>query len=185
MGALSELDEFVLNPQVRTSSVAVPGTSRKNNSENREPTGDCSLGDPCPKAVFSIYHTSNLNDSEQVETHHMVTEVQEEIPNCSLGISSGKQKKARCTSQPQFCSENTPATNEADKILLALQQLATNNNSVKLNNNINKISKLPISLTTTMPTFDGKTDKLKLFEDIFQKSLKILNQLTEGKMNTY
>ena len=29
LGALSKLDEFLLNPQVRTCSVAVPGTSRK------------------------------------------------------------------------------------------------------------------------------------------------------------
>ena len=37
----------------------------------------------------------------------MVTAVQEEILYCSSGISSGKQKKARSTSQPQFRSDNT------------------------------------------------------------------------------
>ena len=109
----------------------------------------------------------------------MVTAVQGEIPYCSSGISSGKQKKARSTSQPQFRSENTPATIEADQILLALQQLATNNNSANFNNNISRISKLPKSLTTTMPTFDGKSEKFELFEDLFQTSLKIHNQLTE------
>ena len=41
------------------------------------------------------------------------------------------------------------------------------------------MSKLPKSLTTTMPTFDGKTEKFELFEDLFQTSLKIHNQLTE------
>ena len=86
----------------------------------------------------------------------MVTAVQEEIPYCSSGISSGKQKKARSTSQPQFLIENTPATIEADPILLALQQLATNSNSANFNNNISRISKLLKSLTTTMPTFHGK-----------------------------
>ena len=35
LGALSKLDEFLLNPQVRTCSVAVPGTSRNGSSENR------------------------------------------------------------------------------------------------------------------------------------------------------
>ena len=49
LGALSKLDKFLLKPQVRTCSVAVPGTSKNNNSENREPTGDRSLGDPCPE----------------------------------------------------------------------------------------------------------------------------------------
>ena len=78
--ALSKLDEFLLNPQVRTCSVAVPGTSRNNNSENREPTGDRSLGDPCPEVLFSACHFNNLNDSEQEERHHIVTGVPEEIP---------------------------------------------------------------------------------------------------------
>ena len=30
-----------------------------------------------------------------------------------------------------------------------------------------------------MPTFDGKSEKFKLFEDLFQTSLKIHNQRTE------
>ena len=119
-------------------------------------------------------------DSEEVHNDHdMVTAVQEEIPYYSSGISSGKQKKVRCTSQPQFRSENTPATIEADQILWALQQLATNSNSANVNNNNNRISKLPKSLTTTMPTFDGKSKKFELFEDLFQTSLKTHNQLTE------
>ena len=115
----------------------------------------------------------------------MVTANQEEIPYCSSGISSGKQKKARSTSQPQFHSENTPATIEADQILLTLQQLATNSNSANVNNNSNRISKLPKSLTTTMPTFDGKSEKFDLFEDLFQTSLKIQNPLTEEDKINY
>ena len=109
----------------------------------------------------------------------IVRAVQEEISYCSSGISSAKQKRARSTSQTQFRSENTPATIEADQILLALQQLATNSISANFNNNISRISKLPKSLTTTMPTFDWKSEKFELFEDLFQTSLKIHNQLTE------
>ena len=117
--------------------------------------------------------------------HDLVTAVQEEIPYQSSGISSAKQKKARSTSQPQFRSESTPATIEADQILLPLQQLATNNNSANFNNNSNRISKLPKSLTTTMPTFDGKSGKLELYEDLFQTSLNIHNQLTEEDKINY
>ena len=125
-------------------------------------------------------------DSEEVHNDRdMVTAVQEEIPYCSSGIFSGKQNKARSTSQPQFRSENTPATIEADQILLTLQQLATNSNSANVNNNSNRISKLPKSLTTTMPTFDGKSEKFELFEDLFQTSLKIHNQLTEEDKINY
>ena len=40
LGALSKLDEFLPNPQVRNCSVAVQGTSRNTNWENREATGD-------------------------------------------------------------------------------------------------------------------------------------------------
>ena len=118
--------------------------------------------------------------TEEFRQHpHMMTATQEEIPYCSPSTSPGKQKKARSTSQPQFRSENTPATIEADQILLALQQLATNSNSANFNNNISEISKLPKSLTTTMSTFDGKSEKIELFEDRFQTGLKNQNQLTE------
>ena len=92
--------------------------------------------------------------------------VQEEIPYCSPGTSLRKQKKARSASQPQFRRENTPATIEADQILLVLQQLATNSNSANFNNNFNRISKLPKSLSTTMPTFDAISEKFELFEDL-------------------
>ena len=201
LGALSKLDEFLLNPQVRTCSVAARGTSRNSNSENRETHVDRSSDDPYPEVGYFPHHSGQLNSPEAETISHTVTETysqmvtggtgevrhyphtktaaQEEIPYCSPTNSSGKQKKARSTSQPQFRSENTPATIEADQILLALQQLATNSNSANFNNNISRISKLPKSLTTTMPTIDGKSEKFELFEDLFQTSLKIHNQLTE------
>ena len=125
-----------------------------------------------------------MNGSELLEIHHMMTGVQEGIPYCSSGTSSGKRKKAGYASQPQFRSENILETNETDQILLALQHLAMNGNSANLNNNIIRISKLPKSFTTTMPTFDGKSEKFEQFEDLFQKSLNIHNQLIEeNKIN--
>ena len=36
-----------------------------------------------------------------------------------------------------------------------------------------------------MPTFDGKTEIFELFEDLFQTSLKIHNQLTEEDRINY
>ena len=44
---------------------------------------------------------------------------------------------------------------------------------------------MPKSLTTTMPTFDGKSEKFELFEDLFQTGLKIHNQLTEEDIINY
>ena len=107
------------------------------------------------------------------------TGFREEIPHWSFGTSSGKQKKARSTRQPHIRSENVPATIEADQILLPLQQLATKSNSTNSYKKIEKDSKLAKSFTTTMPTFDGQSEKFKLFEDVFQTSLKIHNQRTE------
>ena len=73
LGALSKLDEFLLNPQVRTCSVAVSETSRKGDSGNREPTGDRSLKDPCPEVMCSSHHhhSGNLNSSEVEEYLHI------------------------------------------------------------------------------------------------------------------
>ena len=70
MGALSKLDDFLLNPQVRTCSVAVPGMSRNSNSENREPTGDRSVTDPCPELGFSYHHSGSHNSSEVEDYPH-------------------------------------------------------------------------------------------------------------------
>ena len=133
---------------------------------------------------------TNRNDHDmvtrdQIDNRRDMTGIHEEVTYCSPSTSSGKQKKNRSASQPQFRSENTPATIEADQILLALQQLANNNISANFHNNINRISKLPKSLTTTMPTFDGKTEKFELSEDLFQTSLKIHNQLTEDDRINY
>ena len=132
-------------------------------------------------------HDMVTGATEQNRNCHDIdmTGVHEEFTNCSPSTSSGKQKN-HSTSQPQFRSEDTPVTIEADKILLALQQLASGNNSANFHNYINRTSKLPKSLTTTMPTFDRKSEKFELFEDLFQTSLKIHNQLTEdGRINYF
>ena len=72
LGALSKLDEFLSNPQTRTLSGTVPGTSRNNDLQNREPTGDRSQIDPHPKVEFSTRRTSNSTDSDPDETSHSV-----------------------------------------------------------------------------------------------------------------
>ena len=64
--------------------------------------------------------------------------------------------------------------------------MATNSNSANFNNNISRILKLPKSLTSTMPTFDGNSEKFELYEDLFQTNLKMHNQLTqEDKINYF
>ena len=70
LGALSKLDEFLLNPQVGTCSVAVPGTSRNTNWENRETTGDRSSDDPYPEVGYFSHHSGQLNSPETKTNPH-------------------------------------------------------------------------------------------------------------------
>ena len=73
LGALSKLDEFLLNPQVRTCSVAVQGTSGNANLENRETHGDRSSKDPYPEVGYFPHHSGQLNSLEAETNSHMVT----------------------------------------------------------------------------------------------------------------
>ena len=200
-----------MNPLIQGKSGATPVMSRNAFSTNQGTNEDDSQSDPHPEA--GIFGNQTMRNSGQKDRRDMVTgvqrgrfcgrdmvtgatkqignrrdmvtEVHEEVTYCSPSTSSGKQKNNRSTSQPQFRSENTAATIEADQDLLALQQLANNNNSANFHNNINRIAKLPKSLTTTMPTFDGKSEKFELFEDLFQTSLKMHNEPTENDRINY
>ena len=191
LGVLARLDDFLKNPLTQGHSGTATETSRNVFSASQGTNKDDTQSNPHPEAgIFNNQMTQNCGpeggqdmekgvQKERLCGHDMVTGVHEEVTYCSPSTSSGKQKENRSTSQPQFRSENTPTTIEADQILLALQQLANNNSSANFHNNINRISKLPKSLLTTMPTFDGKSEKFELFEDFFQTKLKIHNQLIE------
>ena len=74
LGALSKLDEFLLNPQVRTCSVAAHGTSRNSNSESRETHGDCSSNDRCAEVGHFPHHSGQLNSPEAETISYTVTE---------------------------------------------------------------------------------------------------------------
>ena len=133
--ALSILDEFLLNPQIRTISGTSLGGLWNADVENQEPSRDCSQNDHYPEVEFCTCRASSLTESNQEKTSHMVKGVGEEITYCAPETSLGKQKKARSTSQPPFRSENTPATIEADQILLTLQKLVSNSNSANFSRN--------------------------------------------------
>ena len=210
LGALARPDDFLMNPLLQGHSETTPESSRNALNTSQGTNEDDPQNDPHPEAGLShgqmtqnsgpedghdmvigvqkesLYgHDMVTRATEQIDKCHDVTEVHKEVTYCPPSTSSGKQKRNHSTSQPQLCNENTPATIEADQILLALQQLANNNNSANFHNNINRISQLPKSLTTTMPTFDGKSEKIELLEDLFQTSLKFHNQLTEDDRINY
>ena len=210
LGALASLDDFLMNPLLHGRSRTTPEPSQNALSLSQGANEDDSQNDSHPEAgLFNGLMTQNCGPgeshniltgaTEQIRNRHdMVigaTEqigncqdmagVHEEVTYCSPSTSSGKQKKNRSTSQPHFRNETTPVTIEADEILLALQQLANNNKSANFHNIINRISKLPKSLNTTIPMFDGKSEKFELYEDLFQASLKIYLQLTEDDRINY
>ena len=74
LGALPKLDEFLLNPQVWACSVAVQGTSRNANSENRESHRDRSSNDPYPEVGYFPHHSGQPNSPETETNSHVVTE---------------------------------------------------------------------------------------------------------------
>ena len=171
----------LLNPQIQTCSGTAPWLYRSSNSETH---WGWSPIDSYPDVGFTARPVSTSADLDCKETSHMVTGAQGEIHFCSLGTSSGKQMKAWSTSQPQCCIENIPTRIEVDQFLLALKQLATNSNFAKFDSIIKRFSKLAKYLTTTMPTFDGKSENFELFEEVFQTSLKIHNQRRRKRLST-
>ena len=194
LGALARLDSFLMDPLLPGHSGTTPEPSRNALNSSQGTNEDDSQNDPRPEAgLFQGQMTQNSGPedrhdmvtgaTEQIGNCHNMTGVHKDVTYCPPSTSSGKQKN-HSTSQPQYRSENTPATNETDQILLALQQLVINNNSANFYNNVNRISKLPKSPTTT-PTYDGKTEKFELFEDLLQSSLKIHKQLTEDDKINY
>ena len=76
LGALSRLHELLLKTQVRTCSVAVPGTSRNNNSENRETAGNRSSDDLYPEVGYFSHHSGQLNSPETENNPHIYDMIQ-------------------------------------------------------------------------------------------------------------
>ena len=122
--------------------------------------------------------------TQQIGNCHDLTGVHEEVTYCSPSTSSGKQKKPLYQSTA-ISQQKLPCDDWGRPNFVGPSAVTKNNNSANFQNNINRISKLPKSLTTTMPTFDGKSEKFELFEDLFQTSLKIHNQLTEDDRINY
>ena len=75
LGVLSKLDEFLLNPQIRTHSGTVRGTCRNTSVENQGTNEDDSQSDPHPEA--GIFRSQITQNSGPEVGHGMVTGVTE------------------------------------------------------------------------------------------------------------
>ena len=70
LGALSNLDEILVNPQFRTRSGTVPGTFRNTMVQNLEPNEDRAQNDPHLEVGPSVYQSRHSNDSDLEEAPH-------------------------------------------------------------------------------------------------------------------
>ena len=92
LGALSKLDEFLLNPQLRTHSGTVPGTIRNSNVKNQGTNEDDSQSDPHPEVGPSVCQPRHSIESDIDEAPVMVTGVSEEThkaPDMVIGVTDG------------------------------------------------------------------------------------------------
>ena len=72
LGALSKLDEFLLNQQIRTHSETVPGTFRNTNVENQGTNEDDSQSDPHPEAgIFRGQTTRNFGPKDCRDSNYI------------------------------------------------------------------------------------------------------------------
>ena len=162
--ALARLEDFLMNPLFQGHSRTTLETSRNKSSINQGTNEDVSQSNPHPEADLLTSDREDRHDMttevqrERAQGRDMVTGVHEEVMYCSPAHL--KESRKRIALQVDLNSETkTPLRRlRQTKFWLALQQLANNNNSANFHNNINRISKLPKSLTTTMPTFDGKSE---------------------------
>ena len=64
LGAISKLDKFLLNSQVRVQSGTVPGTSRDTNKQDQERSKDCSQNDPHPEVDVTVTMSTQFEISD-------------------------------------------------------------------------------------------------------------------------
>ena len=109
LGALSKLDEFLLNPQIRTHSATVPGTFRNTNVENQGTNEDDSQSDPHPEAgIFRGQTTQNSGPIVTVVTlcycSATTNRISESGSLCKALITKSSTLKTH--GQPQFSAWN-------------------------------------------------------------------------------
>ena len=108
----------------------------------------------------SVRISSTQNDS--IVCRNMVTGV--------LTDSTNQPKRTKARSQSQPPSKERPV---AARTLFATDK----NDGTTL--------PMPKALTASLPTFDGKSEKFKLFEDLFRNNIKMYPHLTENQKINY
>ena len=119
LGAIARLDDFLTNPLIQGHFGTAAETSRNIFSFSQGTIEEESQSNPHPESgIFNNQMARNFGPeddhdmvtgaTEQSRNRHDMTGVHEEVTYCSPSTSSGKQKENHSTSQPHFCSDNTP-----------------------------------------------------------------------------
>ena len=114
-----------------------------------------------PTKTVGINSTSN-HDSDTYVSRNMVTRV--------LTDSKNYPKRPKIRSQSQPAAKKRPA---AARTLFGAEKIDSTTPS------------MPKALTTSLTTFDGKSDKFEFFEDLFRNNIKMYPQLTEPQKVNY
>ena len=96
--------------------------------------------------------------------------------NMVTGVSANQQENNHQRSSSLPPPNQRYPDDFIDKLLRLLQTATTHNTGIPT---------VPKAMSTTMPTFDGKTDKLEHFEDLFQTSQKVYPNITEEEKIHY
>ena len=104
-----------------------------------------------------VKRSSDTVISQTNTVHQVLTKVQKDTPQGCPGTSSGKKRKWVSQSSYNFPLKTLLRRLKHSNFCKYLCNWP-NNNNVNFSRNINKISKLPKLLVTTLPTFESKSE---------------------------
>ena len=114
------------------------------------------------RSFYTPTKTVRINSTQKEDpdiSHNMVT-----------GVLTNQPKRTKVQSQSQPPSKERPA--------VARTLFAPDKSS-------NTMLPMPKALTASLPTFDGKSEKFELFEDLFRNNIKMYPHLTEIQKINY
>ena len=176
LGALSRLYECLLSLLLQDHSRSFLETSRNTLGLNQGTNEE-----DAEASISQIKTTRNSGQKMPLIWWHVCNKKSSTAPlEC---LQAPRRKPASRVNRTS--AVKTPLRQSKPTNFVGLQQMASDTNCANFNNNIHRVSKLPKSLTATMPTFEGKSEKFELFEDLFQTTLKFQNCLVEDNRINY
>ena len=152
-----EIKNLIIESQKEMLKLLKPET-RENIRENAEEEVENE-----PRNFYTPTKVVRINS-----THNNDTNVSRNMVTGVLTDSTSHSKRPKIRSQSQPAAKERPAT---DRTLFGADKI----DSTTL--------PMPKTLTASLPTFDGKSEKFELFEDLFRNNIKMYPHLTEIQKN--